>query len=279
MKPKNILLLFSMIMLAFSMQAQVKFAGSSDIKAFLKSKTYVVEYDDPFSNFTETMKLCMPKFWTITPYEFITNEEFEKKKTNASYSFIFLSEAQLTEDGFTGTYNFLNVVMGGSSDMNKMPDLGSVPLSYSEVDEDSYLYKLGGLLLFIQDHINYSSENSSLKPSITKKNSTIDIKTKELWLLSEELPTNLKTLDKIKLVYPYTVKIVTKEDIKKAIETKNANVIFLHKVGPEGTVSGGKCWKFLVSAQTGEVIYYESHKITATVPDALLESDFKSFGK
>lgn len=279
MKTKSILFAVTLICLSLKIQAQVKFASASDIQSFLKSTTYIVEYGDPLSDFNETIKAAMPKLWTITPYKFITEDEFETKKISKTASFIFLSDAQLSEDGVTSTYSFLNIVMGGSSDINKLPDLGSVPLSYSDVDEGTYLYKLGGILLFIQDHITYASENSSIKPAITKKNSTIDIKTKELWLLADELQPGYNTTEKIKFVYPYTVKLVTSEDIKKAIESKNDAVIFLHKVGPETSSAIGKCWKFLVHAKTGEVIYYDSHKISASEPDAFLGKDFKALVK
>ncbi|MGD0712061.1 MAG: hypothetical protein ABR968_12890, partial [Bacteroidales bacterium] len=181
--------------------------------------------------------------------------------------------------GVSCKYNFLNLVLGGNADLNAMPDLGSVPLSYVDVDEASYLYKIGGLLLFMQTHIKYTNDHPGVKLELTNKDSGIDIKTKELWLLKEELPPNFNTLDKIKTVYPYTVKLVSKDDIKKAIEDKNPNVVYLHKVGPEGTMSGGKCWKFLVTANNGEVLYYDGHMIDSSNPDAFLVKDFKSIGK
>jgi len=259
--------------------AQIKFANSSEIKTFLKSKTLVVLDEAPFSLFNETLKAAMAKFWTITPYDFITMEDFEKKNAGSSYSFIMLSEAQQKEDGVLCTYNFLNLILGGSSDINKMPDLGSVPLSYTEVDEETYLYKLGGILIFMQNHVIYASEHPSIVPKLINKDSGIDIKTKELWLLKDELPSNFNTIEKIKTVYPNTVKIVTKEDIKKAIEDKNSKVVYLHKVGPNGTLVGGKCWKFLVTANEGEVLYYEGHKVDASNQDAFLEKDFKSIAK
>lgn len=190
-----------------------------------------------------------------------------------------LSEAEQTDDGVACKYNFLNFILGGSPDLNKMPDLGSVPLSYVDVEEDNYLYKLGGILLFMQNHVKYASEHPGIIPKLINKNSGIDIKTKELWLLKEELPSNFNTLEKIKTVYPYTVKLVTKEEIKKAIEDKNPNIVYLHKVGPEGTIAGGKCWKFLVTANDGEVLYYDGQKVDANNPDAFLEKDFKAIAK
>jgi hypothetical protein len=276
---KRIIILLALSMLAFQLSAQIKFANASEIKSFLKSKTYVVLDEDPFSSFNETIKALMPKFWTITSYEFITVEQFETKKTSSANSFIMLSEAEETEDGVKCTYNFLNLILGGSSDLNKMPDLGSVPLSYVEVEEDTWIYKLGGILQFMQSHVKYASDHPSITPKLINKDSGTDIKTKELWLLKEELPADFNTIEKIKAVYPYTVKLVTKEEITKAIADKNPNVVYLHKVGPAGTLVGGKCWKFLVTAKDGEVLYYDGHTVTTTNPDAFLEKDFKAIAK
>lgn len=276
---KKIILLLVLSALSFQLTAQIKFANASEIKSFLKSKTYVVLSEDVFSSFNETMKVLMPKFWTITSYEFITTQQFETKKTSSANSFIMLSEAEETEDGVKCTYNFLNLILGGSSDLNKMPDLGSVPLSYVDVEEDSWIYKLAGILVFMQSHVNYASDHPSVVPKLVNKDSGTDIKTKELWLLKEELPSDFNTVEKIKTVYPYTVKIVTKEELKKAIEDKNSKVVYLHKVGPAGTITGGKCWKFLVTANDGEVLYYDGHTVTASNPDAFLEKDFKAIAK
>ena len=267
-------------MLALQLSAQINFANTSEIKLFLKSKTCVVLDEDlAAASFNEALKAWITKFWTITPYEFITTTQFDSKKTSSSYSFIMLSEAEQSEKGVSCKYNFLNLVLGGTSDLNKMPDLGSVPLSYVDVDESSYLYKIGGLLLFMQTHVKYTNSHPSNKLSLTNKDSGTDIKTKELWLLNEELPANFNTPEKIKTEYPYKVKLVTKDDIKKAIEDKNPNVVYLHKVGPEGTMSGGKCWKFLITASNGEVLYYDGQTIDASNPDAFLEKDFKAIAK
>jgi hypothetical protein len=275
---KNIVFLV-LSLLSFQIRAQINFANAAQIKLFLKSTTYVVEDANPFSSFNDSIKSCMKKFWTITPYQFITAEEFDAKKTSNLNSFIMLTDAEQMEDGVKCTYNFLNLILGGTSDLNRMPDLGSVPLSYTDVSEDEYLYKLGGILIFMQNHVKYASEHPSVKLTLVNKDSKTDIKTKELWLLKDELPSDFNTVEKIKTVYPYKVKLVTKEDIRKAIADENPDVVYLHKVGPEGTIAGGKCWKFLVTAKEGEVLYYDGHTVTDLKPDAFLEKDFKAIAK
>lgn len=276
---KRILLLIAFAFTSTQLLSQVNFASSSEIKQFLKSKALVVKTDDPFSSLDSVLEVYMKKFWTITQYEFITSDEFETKMTSTAYSFIYLSEGEIKEGNTTCTYDILNLILGGSTDINKMPDLGSVPLCYTDQDEGKYIYKIGGILQFMQTHVNYACEHTSVTPTIINKDSGYDIKKMELWLLKDDLPSNLNTTDKIKLVYSYTVKIVTAEDICKAIENKTENIVYFHKIGPGTTAAGCKCWKFLVTAKDGEVLYYDSHKVDASNPDAFLEKDFKVINK
>lgn len=274
--------IFIIIALAFAtlpIFAQVNFASSSEIKQFLKSKTCVVESEDPFSSMDSVLRVYMKKFWTITSYEFITSGEFEKRMSSSAYSFIVVSEGELKEGSASCKYDILNLILGGSTDINKMPDLGSVPLCYTDQDEGKYIYKIGGLIQFMQTHVKYTSEHPSVTPTIVNKDSGYDIKKMELWLLKDDLPSNLNTVDKIKTVYNYTVKIVSEDDIRKAIDNKTGNVVFLHKIGPGTLYPGCKCWKFLVAAEDGEVLYYDTHKVDSSNPDAFLEKDFKAIGK
>lgn len=276
---KKMFFLTVFALLGLHLFSQVNFASSSEIKQFLKSKTLVVKTDDPFSSLDSVLQVYMKKFWTITSYEFITSDEFETKMSSTSYSFIFLTEGEIKEGSATCTYDILNLILGGSTDINKMPDLGSVPLCYTDQEEGKYIYKIGGIIQFMQTHVNYTNEHPSVTPTIVNKDSGYDIKKMELWLLKDDLPSSLNTLDKIKTVYDHTVKIVTSEDIRKAIENKTENVVYLHKIGPGTLYPGCKCWKFLVTAKDGNVLYYDSHKVTSSDPDAFLEKDFKCIGK
>jgi hypothetical protein len=273
--------LFLIISVCISLQtfSQVNFASMTEVKQFLNSKTYFVESGDPFSSLDSMMEANMTKLWTITSYDIINADEFETKMSSSANSFIFLSSGEITEGGVTCKYEILNLVLGGSTNINKMPDLGSVPLCYTDQDESLYLYKIGGILQAMQTRINCAIKNPSVTPVIVNKDSGLEMKNMELWIVKEDLPTNLNTIEKIKQVYSYTVKIVTAEEIRKAIESKTANVVYLHKIGPGTTAAGCKCWKFLVAAKDGSVLYYDSHKVTASDPDAFLEKDFKAIGK
>ena len=277
---RNIYIVFCIFIASIQGFSQKKMASNTDFKDFLKTETLVVLHEDPFSGFDNTMRTCMKEFWNITPYKFISRKEFETEKSNKKYSFIVFSEVRQKKGSHIYKYNLLNLILGGKAvDLNEMTDLIDVPLSYIKADQSHYLYKMGGVLLFMQYFVNYNIKHPDTKLSKMVKKISGQVKDKELWLIKDELASDVNTVKKIKKYYPYTVKIVSKEDIKEAIKQRNKNVIFLHKIGPEKTAGQGRCWKFVVSAKDGIPLFYASKKVNSKKPDAFLKKDFKKLAK
>jgi hypothetical protein len=279
MKKSGFLIIFTLITLVTF--GQIKVATDKDIAAFKKSKTLLVLDENNPSDFNDVIETCMKSFWTITPYEVISINDFEKKRKDPKYSFIILSEASIKHLNDFYNFNILNFVLGCSTGtIDDMPDLGSVPLSYVEVDEESYLYKMGAFLMYMQLNITNPALNENIKVQNLKDVCSPDLKKKELWFVKEDLANDINTIEKIKKIYSYPVKIVTAEEIEKAINEKKPNVAFLHKVGPEDTdVNSGYCMNFIISASNGQLLYSNDHKIEADSPDAFLVKDFKKIGK
>ena len=73
-------LLYSIIL-----SGQTNYAKEADYKAFLKTKTLVVLENKLLSSYNETIRKVVEQIWTITPYEFITDKEFEIKKHNKNF--------------------------------------------------------------------------------------------------------------------------------------------------------------------------------------------------
>ena len=277
-KPVFFILLSLIALFSFG---QIKVATEKDIADFKKTTTLLVIDENNFSGFNEVIETCMKSFWKITPYEVINVNDFEKKRKDTKYSFIILSEASMKHFDNFYSFNILNFVLGNNtSSMDEMPDLGSVPLSYVDVDEESYLYKMGAFLMYMQLNITNPELNENIKVQNLKDVCSPDLKNKELWFVEEDLANEVNTIEKIKKIYPYAVKIVTAEDIEKAINDKNPNIAFLHKVGPEDTdVNAGYCMNFIIAAKDGQLLYSHDHKIDADSPDAFLIKDFKKIGK
>ena len=67
--------------------------------------------------------------------------------------------------------------------------------------------------------------------------------------------------------------------IEKAIAEKNPNVVYLHKVGPEGGRLQARCYKVVLGAGDDQIYYFDYHTVSKSEGDGLLDSDFKKMNK
>jgi hypothetical protein len=281
-------LLVVMVMASFGMNmfAQKEYIPTKEeLEKFKSTKTLIVLEDNPLSDFNSVAKETMPLEWKLTKIDFISWKDFEKLKTDPAYSFILLNQVKFQNDKTNAKYNFLSLLMGGTSpSLGDMADLCSVPLSYTGVNEDHFSYKLGVVLRFMQNHVQMLLENPSLlSVNIFKhyNDNIAELKGKTLFLVADELSKEINTLPKIKKVYAGDVKIVSREDIQNAIEERTPNVVFLHKVGPEKTRIESRCYKILIGADDAKFYYFDYHMVGDNVDnaDAFLLKDLKKIAK
>lgn len=256
---------------------------AEDLEIFHTTKTYVVLQDNPLSEYNFEIKDAIENYWDITDYEFINFDEFEPKTHDAKASFIYTATVMFEKDKSQTRYVFLCLSLGGEyPSIDEMKDIVNIPLSYYGVDEDSYAYKLGTLVNFMQKHIRMITEN----PEIISQNvfkeyndNMADIHDKTLYIVEDELENDIGTESRIKGEYPYDFKIVSREDIKEAIMNKDEEVVFLHKVGPEGKKFNARVYKILIGAGDSNFYYFDYHKVSGRKPDAFLKSDLKKLAK
>ncbi len=281
---KKLLLFLTAILLINFISAQVEYLPTKeDLGKLLATKTYVVLEESPMSDFNFEIKDVIEKNWTITKYEFIKNDEFEKLSSNEKCSFLYTSLVSFEKDKTESRYVFLHFSLGGPNlTIDDLRDMVSIPLSYFGTDPENYIYKLGTIIRFVQNHVNLINE----KPELISNNifkfyndNVKDIHTKTLFLLQDELSADISTPARIKAIYPYKFKIVTREEINQAIKDKNDEVVFLHKVGPEGKRSLARCYKIIIGAADANFYYFDYHMVSEKNPDGLLESDLKKMAK
>lgn len=273
---------FCFILVFFSLRLfsqDFPLADKVHYQQFLNTKTFVVEFGDPFSEFNDYIKDAMQKHWKLTSYQFISEKDFETRMADPNASFIFLSEAA-SSGRFAMHLNLLNVVLGHKSkDLNKMPDLGSVPISYvfeddEDFDEEESFYLMGVFLKFIQYYIKYNATNTSADVNKIISNNKNELKDLEIWFTKDQLAHDVNTLEKISKVYKHKVRIVTIDEIEKAINQNKKGVAVLHKVGPGN--NKGRTLKFILGAEDGKPYYFNHTVVSPNKPDAFLIEDFKN---
>lgn len=269
--------------ISLMMQAQSYVPSREDIKAFFNTKTMVVLLDNPLLEYNMIIKEVMEQEWNITQFEYITFSQFEELRMDPQYSFLYMSQLTFENDKTDAKYRFLCLSLGGAYERkDQMPDIASVPLSYYSVDEENYTYKLAILVRFMQQHailVNEQPEIVSANVLQHYNDNIKDIKGKTLYVLEEELAPAVNSTARIKKIYPFKFKIVTKEEITEAIKNRDENVVFLHKVGPEGTKIDARCYKVIIGAADANFYYFDYHKISEKNPDGLLPQDFKKMAK
>ncbi len=274
-----------LLMLAgFSLLAGAQYVPTpDDLDHFLKTKTLVVRDKNPINTYDAEIEEVMANEWDITEYEIIPFSEFEEKRKNPEYSFLFLATVVFEKDKLNAKYRFLNVSLGGDYlHIGMMPDLVSVPVSYANVEDESYNYKLGILVRFIQQHLRLIHKHPEIISANVFKHyndNMKDVKQKTLYLLESEMANDVNSTSRIAKVYPHDFKLVTRDDIRKAITDRDEDIVFLHKVGPVGTRLQARCYKVLIGASDASFYYFDYHMINDKRPDGFLSKDLKKIGK
>ncbi|NOQ28415.1 MAG: hypothetical protein GQ564_23880 [Bacteroidales bacterium] len=282
---RKLILVLIIGVITLSSKAQEYLPTEADLNQFLNSKLYVVLEYNPIAEYNFKIQEAVKKAWNITEYEFITLDQFEEMYNDPNKSFLMMTQVVFQNDKTKVRYNFLSIFIGkeGLDGFEELPDIAAIPLAYTEVDEEFWAYKMESLVRFMQTHI----QNMKNNPGMVKKNifqyyneNTKDIKQKTLYLVKDEVAQNINTEAKIKKIYPYKVKFVTREEIEEAITNRDENVAYLHKVGPQGTRLRARCYKIIIGAKDANFYYFNYHWVEKGKNfDGFLDKDFKQLTK
>ncbi len=269
-----------------NVQAQQAVGTPENLQRFKNTTTMVVLDNNPLLEYNFKIKETVEKHWNINKYDVVTfsSADFEKARKDSTKAFLMRNTVYNDRDKTKSKFDYLCVELGGDYEyIRQMPDIASVPICYNGVDEASYGYKLGLLCQFLQNHIKLTTEN----PKLTSKNilkyynsQMADIHDKTLYLVKEELNPDLNTEAKIKSLYPYKFKIVSREEVEAAIDRHDPDVVLLHKVGPEGTRKKEvRCYKVIVGAADARLYYFAYHMISDKNKEGMLAKDFQKLAK
>jgi len=273
----------TVLMILSSLSAQSPFPEPIEVEQFYNTKTLVVLENQIFSTYNAFMKKAMSEYWDITPFEFISVQDFNVKREDPAYSFLVLTETKFDKDKSGSVYNFINLLLGKDvGRIEDMPEMCAIPLSFAGAEDVEYSFKMGIVLRFIQNHVRHISEDPSIKGKKYLKyyNQFIPaLKNRTILLSENDLVEELRSDAVIKNLYDHDIKLVDDESILKAINEKHENKVVLHMVGPEGKRSGGLCFKMLIGVDDGGMYFYGEHKITPKKRKGLLENDLRRIGR
>ncbi|MFW5978534.1 MAG: hypothetical protein ACOCQ8_00340 [Bacteroidia bacterium] len=274
------LFVLSLLIYAPTIVAQEYVPNENELDKFFTTETKVVLRPNPISTYNPKIKDAVESNWEITEYDFLEYNKFDEMRKKPEYSFLTDNIVVFEKDKTKARYRFLSVLLGERTRrLEDMPTIVAVPLAYKEVDEEYWNYKLEVLVRFIQNHIKLMKEN----PDIISddifdyyNDNMKDISEKTLYLIKDELAEDVDTREEIEQYYPYDFELVTREDIEKAIKEKDEDVVFLHKVGPQGSRLRARCYKILIGAKDANFYYFDYHNVVkGKRPDGFLKKDFR----
>jgi len=183
---------FSLALVVFSLtvMADPPLASKQQIGMYINSTTCVV-YENGNISYNILIKDAVEKYWKSTEYEFIDQQEFEKRRFDSKYSFLVLLTGAYDNDPRGVSYNYMSLVLGGpEDDMTKMPEFCSIPLSYSDDNNINDIdYVIPAIVKFMQKHVKNLEDKRlliSLK-GLKYYNGSADFKDKVLLLNKDKM--------------------------------------------------------------------------------------------
>ena len=267
--------IFSLCFFSLGAMANNPLATKQQIGMFKNSRTCVV-FENGISFYNSYIRDAVQKYWKSTSYEFIDQNEFEKRRTDTKYSFIVLMDESYNKDPGGVAYNYINLVLGDASGvLKKMPEFCSIPLSYAGDTGADYEYAIPAIVKFLQIHVkNLENDRFPIFLNGLKYYNKTGFKDKVLLLNKEKLASNVDSPEEINLVYPYYVKLLTTDEMKNELINCPPNTLFHFHVGPPHDAGAGKCFEMIFDSE-GNLFYYNNRKITNDNGDGFNRNDFK----
>lgn len=258
------------LLFAFSFLIAVSFLNAQngrtpaveDFPNFKKS-TMLVVLDGVDETYNNAIKVAVATYWTITPFQFVTQDEFFHLdgQNEDNYSMLIRNNSERIFKRVNRETkiksNHLAIYM-----YNKGIDLrnytGRDALTQFHLpdvmDTEAYLYKLTAMVQNMQRYLEFleSTEiTEDTHPGLVESFNNQDVGSladRTLYLLAEQLPEKLQDVEKLKKVYKYNIAIIEKEGIAQAIEAQQPDGAFLHTDPRTKTM-------YILATDGGKILY------------------------
>lgn len=271
----SILLMVALLYMPTKIWAQFQLS-QDNITKFKSTKTYIVLEGGMFSEFNSTIRQCAQACWTITPYEIISQSQYEQYCKQENCSFMMLVDGIYDLGGKSMQCNVLTIVLGHKSgNIDKMPDVISIPMAtYDEDGEsNSYGYKMMGILKSVQYLLNHPTTIGSSK-DLSAINSG-EVKNKTLLLTANDVVRVLNDKEKIKDVYSHPFILTSEKEVEQALLQADKEKAFVHTIGEAGKIS----LMIIADCSDGTILYGNFRQVKNNADIGLNVYDFKELSR
>ena len=239
---------------------------SENINNFFANTTMVVVPENDFL-MEATFRKAVEDRWTITPFKFITYNEFEAMQGDTKQAFLMLFSGIYAKDKAQNEYIYMGLLMGcKEGTLNRMPEFIMLPVG-GIVNESENQYEMFGIFAgVVQHHMrNLKANPANARRTLSalySSNANIKLLKGKTLLISEENfaePTTQEDMDKL---FNQQLQLASYDEIADAIEERAANTVIGYVVYPDSQQSKGSyCYKMLLNTDTCELIYYREQRV------------------
>ena len=255
-------------------QAQIT-TRREKLKDFTSKATKVVLTGDEFLD--EAVKESVAATWTVSPYEFCSNEEFQNLKGNADFYFLMVVKGQFRRESEPGI-DMLTLVKGGEGadkSINDMFEVVSFPLRSTEDPSGREFVLLPAFLKIIQEHTTSLTDTEMKAYSNIGAKDSKKLRIKRIFFWAEDFAPQVDEQTKRSLDEDILIK-EDEDEVDEIFSEGTFNTVVSYVVAPSEPVNGSICYKMLIGSDNHELYYFKKHKITAKSGKGFLSSDIKS---
>lgn len=255
-------------------QAQIT-TRREKLKDFTSKTTKVVLTGDEFLD--EAVKESVAATWTVSPYEFCSNEEFQNLKGNADFYFLMVVKGQFRRESEPGI-DMLTLVKGGEGadkSINDMFEVVSFPLRSTEDPSGREFVLLPAFLKIIQEHTTSLTDTEMKAYSNIGAKDSKRLRIKRIFFWAEDFAPQVDEQTKRSLDEDILIK-EDEDEVDEIFSEGTFNTVVSYVVAPSEPVNGSICYKMLIGSDNHELYYFKKHNITAKSGKGFLSSDIKS---
>lgn len=255
-------------------QAQIT-TRREKLKDFTSKTTKVVLTGDEFLD--EAVKESVAATWTVSPYEFCSNEEFQNLKGNADFYFLMVVKGQFRRESEPGI-DMLTLVKGGEGadkSINDMFEVVSFPLRSTEDPSGREFVLLPAFLKIIQEHTTSLTDTEMKAYSNIGAKDSKKLRIKRIFFWAEDFAPQVDEQTKRSLDEDILIK-EDEDEVDEIFTEGTFNTVVSYVVAPSEPVNGSICYKMLIGSDNHELYYFKKHKITARNGKGFLTGDIKA---
>ena len=245
------------------------------LKDFTSKTTKVVLTGDEFLD--EAVKERVAATWTVSPYEFCSNEEFQNLKGNADFYFLMVVKGQFRRESEPGI-DMLTLVKGGEGadkSINDMFEVVSFPLRSTEDPSGREFVLLPAFLKIIQEHTTSLTDTEMKAYSNIGAKDSKRLRIKRIFFWAEDFAPQVDEQTKRSLDEDILIK-EDEDEVDEIFSEGTFNTVVSYVVAPSEPVNGSICYKMLIGSDNHELYYFKKHKITARNGKGFLPGDIKA---